>query len=252
MERASLSNWRIWQYTEQKVLFWLYRLISVPPNNWTSGHTKSHQQSKTKHTVICNTEGWAVKKKSPTENYVFWPFHQGSYFEAPEQSLLWVHKEVWQQDWYCDTITMIDATYKTTKYDLALFWCASKPTMASNSWVHFTKWMCYYNSRGIGSSKNMEPPMAARIFHDCVITVRQRSLPLKHHSQALLDTFMTFTGNRLGKVGQGSYYLFWCGCSPWSSSSMCMGSINNSRRDCNFMATWRNPIFGNRTKYNSG
>ena len=69
--------------------------------------------------VALKVEQW--KKKSPTANYVFRPFHQGSYFEVPEQSLLWVHKEVWQQDWYCDTITMIDATYKTTKYDLALF-----------------------------------------------------------------------------------------------------------------------------------
>ena len=40
------------------------------------------------------------------------------------QSLLWVHQEKWQKELlvkYGNTITLIDATYKTTKYDLALF-----------------------------------------------------------------------------------------------------------------------------------
>ena len=40
------------------------------------------------------------------------------------QSLLWVHQENWQKELlvkYGNTITLIDVTYKTTKYDLALF-----------------------------------------------------------------------------------------------------------------------------------
>ena len=40
------------------------------------------------------------------------------------QSLLWVHQEKWQKELlvkYGNTITLIDTTYKTTKYDLALF-----------------------------------------------------------------------------------------------------------------------------------
>ena len=41
-----------------------------------------------------------------------------------DQSLLWVHLTTWQQQLmlhYDNTISLIDATYKTTKYDLALF-----------------------------------------------------------------------------------------------------------------------------------
>ena len=40
------------------------------------------------------------------------------------QNLLWVHQEAWQRDLlikYGNTITLIDATYKTTKYELPLF-----------------------------------------------------------------------------------------------------------------------------------
>ena len=41
-----------------------------------------------------------------------------------EQTLMWVHQTKWQQDIlskYGNTMTLIDATYKTTLYDLALF-----------------------------------------------------------------------------------------------------------------------------------
>ena len=43
------------------------------------------------------------------------------------QSLLYAHQEQWQQrlmEMYGNTISLIDATYKTTKYDLALFFIA--------------------------------------------------------------------------------------------------------------------------------
>ena len=41
-----------------------------------------------------------------------------------EQTLMWVHQTNWQKDMlsnYGNTMTLIDATYKTTLYDLALF-----------------------------------------------------------------------------------------------------------------------------------
>ena len=44
--------------------------------------------------------------------------------EECTQTLLWVHQTDWQKELfvkYGNTITLIDATYKTTKYDLALF-----------------------------------------------------------------------------------------------------------------------------------
>jgi hypothetical protein len=40
------------------------------------------------------------------------------------QTLLWIHQEEWQQNLmirYGNTMSLIDATYKTTKYDLPLF-----------------------------------------------------------------------------------------------------------------------------------
>ena len=43
------------------------------------------------------------------------------------QSLLYAHQEQWQQrlmEMYGNTISLIDATYKITKYDLALFFIA--------------------------------------------------------------------------------------------------------------------------------
>ena len=46
-----------------------------------------------------------------------------------DQSLLWVHQTTWQQQLilrYGNTISLIDATYKTTKYDLALFFICVK------------------------------------------------------------------------------------------------------------------------------
>ena len=41
-----------------------------------------------------------------------------------EQTLLWVHQEQWQQQLmltYGNTMCLMDATYKTTRYDLPLF-----------------------------------------------------------------------------------------------------------------------------------
>ena len=44
--------------------------------------------------------------------------------EDYEQTLLVVHQEMWQAELlqkYGNTITLMDVTYKTTRYDLALF-----------------------------------------------------------------------------------------------------------------------------------
>ena len=46
-----------------------------------------------------------------------------------EQNLLWIHQSKWQQQLlarYGNTISSIDATYKTTKYDLAVFFVCVK------------------------------------------------------------------------------------------------------------------------------
>ena len=49
-----------------------------------------------------------------------------------DKKLLWIHQEQWQQELliqYGNTISMIDATYKTTKYDLPLFFVCVKTNM---------------------------------------------------------------------------------------------------------------------------
>ena len=44
--------------------------------------------------------------------------------DRDQQTLLWVHQEPWQQQLmlkYGNIISLMDATYKTTRYDLPLF-----------------------------------------------------------------------------------------------------------------------------------
>ena len=46
-----------------------------------------------------------------------------------EETLLYVHQEKWQRElmqWYANNMTLLDATYKTTKYDLSLFFLCVK------------------------------------------------------------------------------------------------------------------------------
>ena len=53
---------------------------------------------------------------------------QGSTDEC-SQTFLWIHQEKWQRDLlvkFGNTITLIDATYKTTKYEVALFFLCVK------------------------------------------------------------------------------------------------------------------------------
>ena len=68
---------------------------------------------------------------SPESKYFFRPYkyQENSLNSEPdvkfyEQTLLWVHQEPWQQKlmvMYGNTMSLMDATYKTTRYDLPLF-----------------------------------------------------------------------------------------------------------------------------------
>ena len=63
------------------------------------------------------------KKSNPDANHYFRPF-TSSDGDKEAQSLLWVHQEKWQSELlirYGNNLSLIDATYKTTKYDLPLF-----------------------------------------------------------------------------------------------------------------------------------
>ena len=49
------------------------------------------------------------------------------------QSFLWIHQEKWQRDLlvkFGNTITLIDATYKTTKYEIPLFFLSVKTNVS--------------------------------------------------------------------------------------------------------------------------
>ena len=51
-----------------------------------------------------------------------------------EQNLLWTHQEEWQRGLLCkygSKVTIIDATYKTTKYNLPLFFYVLKQIMVT-------------------------------------------------------------------------------------------------------------------------
>ena len=103
-------------------------------------------------------EEW--KRSSPTSNHFFRPYIKKSDIENEYQSagkeaqndginlnneeendcvqgftdecsqtFLWIHQEKWQKDLlvkFGNTITLIDATYKTTKYEVALFFLCVK------------------------------------------------------------------------------------------------------------------------------
>ena len=68
---------------------------------------------------------------SPESKYFFRPYkcsqardESGPDLNSYEQTLLWVHQEPWQQKLmitYGNTMSLMDATYKTTRYDLHLF-----------------------------------------------------------------------------------------------------------------------------------
>ena len=71
----------------------------------------------------------AWQKDHPQSNYYFRPYEPESCNEDFSQTLLYVHQEPWQQELlkrYGNLISLMDATYKTTKYELALFFLAVK------------------------------------------------------------------------------------------------------------------------------
>ena len=76
------------------------------------------------------TKGFSSSKVfSNTSKVNHIPTESGSPDSQFQQNLLYVHQEKWQQDLllrYGNTISLIDATYKTTKYDLALFFICVK------------------------------------------------------------------------------------------------------------------------------
>ena len=88
-------------------------------------------------------EQW--RKDSPESSFFFRPYKEaeeenGGTQESFEQNLLYVHQEPWQKDLlnrYGNTISLMDATYKTTKYELALFFVAVKTNVGYSAVADF-------------------------------------------------------------------------------------------------------------------
>ena len=102
-------------------------------------------------------EKW--KRANPASNFYFRPYKESKAYESKgldkldskmdtvnseantfDQTLLYVHQEPWQQDLmvkYGNTISLMDATYKTTRYELALFFVAVKTNVGYTAVADF-------------------------------------------------------------------------------------------------------------------
>jgi len=72
-------------------------------------------------------EEW--RKKCNSSSHFFRPYSAGDENDNNKQSLLWIHQEKWQQQLlmrYGNIICLLDATYKTTQYELPLFFLCVK------------------------------------------------------------------------------------------------------------------------------
>lgn len=78
-------------------------------------------------------EEW--KKSNPTSSFYFRPFGKKTTTNEScdkledEQTYLYIHQDKWQRELlttYGNTITLMDATYKTTKYNVPLFFLCVK------------------------------------------------------------------------------------------------------------------------------
>ena len=72
-------------------------------------------------------EKW--RKKCNTSLHFFRPYSEGDENGDNKQSLLWIHQEKWQQQLlmrYGNIICLLDSTYKTTQYELPLFFLCVK------------------------------------------------------------------------------------------------------------------------------
>ena len=87
--------------------------------------------------IKLKVEQW--KKDNPKSKFFSQPYKEYD-DPASEQTLLYIHQEPWQQDLmvkYGNTISLIDATYKTTRYELAHFFVAVKTNVGYTAVADF-------------------------------------------------------------------------------------------------------------------
>ena len=104
------------------------------------------------------------------------------------QTFLWMHQEKWQQDLlvkYGNTITLIDTTYKTTKYKVALFFLCVKTNVGYVVVAEFV--VSSESAEEIGEAisflKKWNPNQNPAYFLRCRVSCGQKNLsfyPGKH------------------------------------------------------------------------
>ena len=84
----------------------------------------------------------SISRHSSGANFTSAPENSGD-AQQFEQTFLWIHQTQWQNEMlpkYGNTMTLLDATYKTTMYDLALFFVTVQTnagyTVAAKFLVH--------------------------------------------------------------------------------------------------------------------
>ena len=123
--------------------------------------------------------------------------------EIPElqQNLLWVHQTKWQKEMlvkYGNTMTLIDATCKTTLYDVPLFFVTVRTNVGYTVAAEFI--VQSETSEDIEEALGILKEWNPHHF-SCVTT---QKLKLEHWSQHFLRppcTFVTFTENKAGGDG---------------------------------------------------
>ena len=152
-----------------------------------------------------------------------------------DQSLLWVHQTTWQQQLklrYGNTISLIDATYKTTKYDLALFFICVKTNVGYAVVAEFII-QCesaQYILEALSILKQWNPQWNPQFFMCDYSEAELQAL-----ESAFPDINVYLCNFHMGSVGEKTTTWFnpegttepTCTC---SSSTMCLGTSCNYRR----------------------
>ena len=153
----------------------------------------------------------ALKDESSTCKYVFRPFKRREESEEvhtsdnTEQPLLWIHQKKWQQELlqlYGNDICLIDATYKTTKYELPLFFVFVSTNVGYSAVAQFI-----IQQEGSGEYKRHLTFSSNGIPHgnqsiSCLIILRQNWWLFQTHFLLLPLTCVIFTESSAGNIGQ--------------------------------------------------
>ena len=140
-------------------------------------------------------EEW--KKDNPQSSFFFPPFHSTSQTEQTadiktcseqtvEETLLYIQQEDWQKELvtrYGNTVTLMDATYKTTKYSIPLFFVCVKTNVSYSVVAEFIIQSetaeCIYEALSILKSWNpkWEPQFYITDYSDVEIAAVNKLFP---------------------------------------------------------------------------